>query len=426
MLTLVRSVWEPVLEKRRQGIITVMAAIVSGGFTVYNNRIFPSLFSNKVLFLNVLFLSLISVIICHCKYWHAFCLVFTSWAVLLLADFFIQTLVFVILDGMELQPDILLTATVFRCGYLLAWMMVLAGAVCLIRKWGRRRELRVAVYLKWGWFLMLPLFVSIVYFQRIYKQLVFQRLVSQRSLYMWWIFVLGGMLLSVAVLAYLAVQRERERYWLLQQRTRMVEHDYRMMQREYQEKEIMLHDVGKHMRLIREMARGNDTEEIIRYLDDMDAILQKGRNRELVNHDLLNLVLNSKFREAEEAGISVRYELGDMGNLLLKPVELCALFTNILDNAIEANQAMADGGKRWISLKCIRRGEMLILAVSNPTPGVKLTFIEGIPQTSKKDKVKHGLGMQSIQQVVDIYEGDMQVKVQEGIFHLLVHLKGFD
>ena len=56
-------------------------------------------------------------------------------------------------------------------------------------------------------------------------------------------------------------------------------------------------------------------------------------------------------------------------------------------------------------------------------PGVKLTFIEGIPQTSKKDKVKHGLGMQSIQQVVDIYEGDMQVKVQEGIFHLLVHLK---
>ena len=40
------------------------------------------------------------------------------------------------------------------------------------------------------------------------------------------------------------------------------------------------------------MAEVGQKQEIFSYLDEMNGILQKGKNRVLVNHDLLNLILN--------------------------------------------------------------------------------------------------------------------------------------
>ena len=155
------------------------------------------------------------------------------------------------------------------------------------------------------------------------------------------------------------------------------------------------------------------------------GVLRKGRNRDLVNHDLLNLILNRKFQEAEEAGISVWYELDDMEKLVLKSMEICALFANILDNSIEANQALTKETGRWIRVTCTRKKKMLVISCSNPVPNGKIRFVGGIPQTTKKDSGNHGLGMRSIQQVVDSSGGHMQIEVKDDIFGLKIYLEGF-
>ena len=115
-----------------------------------------------------------------------------------------------------------------------------------------------------------------------------------------------------------------------------------------------------------------------------------------------------------------------MDGLLLSSVEIVALISNILDNAIEANQGLAEGVERWIDLKCTRKGMMLVIIASNSKTGGKLKFNGEIPRTTKKDKkARHGLGMRSIQQVVKRYEGHMQIEAEENTFKLIVYLKGF-
>lgn len=157
----------------------------------------------------------------------------------------------------------------------------------------------------------------------------------------------------------------------------------------------------------------------------MEQIPQKVRNQDMVNHELLNLILNRKFQEAESFGITVEYRFDDMCGLLLTQMEVCALFTNILDNAIEAIQALAEEKGRWIQLDCARKGRMLVISESNPMPEWKIHFVEGIPQTTKKDKWNHGLGMQSIRRVVESYDGYMQIDVKESTFQLVIFLEGF-
>ena len=144
-----------------------------------------------------------------------------------------------------------------------------------------------------------------------------------------------------------------------------------------------------------------------------------------MNHDMLNLILNHKFQEAEDAGISVQYEMEDMGGLLLKPTEVCALFSNILDNAIEANQKLADGMERWMKLVCTRKGQILIIDILNPIAEKKIRFVGGILETTKQDKGEHGFGMRSIRQIVNAHNGHMLVETENGIFRFTVYLKGF-
>lgn len=375
------------------------------------------LFSNNFMMIIVLLLSLASSATYYCRYRDAFCNIFLLWTGLALVDFLFQTIAYVILADVGIAADIFLTATLYRGIYLLFCAVFLCVAVRFVCRW---MKADIGLNLKWKWLFVPPLFWGMVYFQRIYLLLV-----SEQVMRSWWVFLSGNILILLIFTGYFIIRKEREHNRLQQLKMDMMEYDYRALRRGYEEKEILLHDVKKHMQVIRGLVEAGQKQEIFGYLDEMNGMLQKGRNRDLVNHDLLNLILNQKFQEAEDAGISIQYEMEDMGGLQLKPTEICALFSNILCNAIEANQKIAEGMERWIKLVCTRKGQILIINISNPMAEKKIRFVGGIPETTKQDKGEHGFGMRSIRQIVNTHNGHMLVETENGIFRFIVYLRGF-
>lgn len=205
-----------------------------------------------------------------------------------------------------------------------------------------------------------------------------------------------------------------------------IENEYQTWQQAYEKIEILQHDFNKHKQFIQDLIEEGKGKDAIGFLEEIDMALKKNINRKLVNHGMLNLVLNRKMKEGEASGIAVQYEMCDMDGLLLSSVEIVALISNILDNAIEANQKLTEGVERWMNLECTRNGMMLVIFASNSKAGGKLKFSGEIPRTTKKDKeAHHGLGMRSIQQVVRRYEGHMRIEVEENTFRLTIYLKGF-
>lgn len=404
--------------KRRQNLIWIVMILLLSVLNASNDSMIRSLFSNNCMIIIVLLLSLAGCTTYDSRFRDSFCIIFLFWTGLALADFFFQTITCIILTDMGMTADIFLTKTLYRSVYLLLCSVLLCTALRFLRR--RTKGCEAGRYLKWGWFLVLPFFVCMIYFQRIYKLLI-----SEQVMRRWWIFLMGSLLAALAFGGYVIMQRERESGRLLKLKTDMLESDYRELLRAYEEKEILRHDIKNHMTVIREMAEEGRNQEILCYLDELNRVLQKGRNRNLANHDLLNLILNQKFREAEETGISLRYELEDMSGLLLKPTEICALFSNMLDNAIEANRRITEDMERWIELTCTRKGQMLLLCISNPMAETGVRFSGGLPETTKLDKREHGFGMRSIRQVVDIHEGHIQIETQNGTYDLTVCLKGF-
>ena len=101
--------------------------------------------------------------------------------------------------------------------------------------------------------------------------------------------------------------------------------------------------------------------------------------------------------------------------------DLYCLFGNIIDNAAEAVAHLSDDEKRVINLTCGARGDMALIEEENYYEG-DLTFEDGLPQTTKSDKMYHGYGVRSIRLIARRYGGEATMSADGGIFSLKVLL----
>lgn len=99
--------------------------------------------------------------------------------------------------------------------------------------------------------------------------------------------------------------------------------------------------------------------------------------------------------------------------------DICSLFGNALDNAIEAVSKLEREEERVISLIVRTRLEMLSIAVDNYFSS-PLTFENGLPLTTKEDRRVHGFGLKSMQLLVERYGGEMSVFAEGDMFHLAI------
>ena len=87
-----------------------------------------------------------------------------------------------------------------------------------------------------------------------------------------------------------------------------------------------------------------------------------------------------------------------------------------MDNALERT-IQEDADKRIISLRIHRHGQMVLFHLEN-TCSESPEFNGGLPVTTKKDKDFHGFGVKSIRYIVQKYDGEMLMRVQDGKFIL--------
>ncbi len=98
--------------------------------------------------------------------------------------------------------------------------------------------------------------------------------------------------------------------------------------------------------------------------------------------------------------------------------DICTIFANALDNAIEACQKCSEKGT--ISIAAQERQGYQAISMKNPTVSGDTV---GKMKTTKEDIHNHGLGLLSMEQAVKRYDGDMETKIKNGFFELSITMK---
>ncbi len=174
------------------------------------------------------------------------------------------------------------------------------------------------------------------------------------------------------------------------------------------------HDL-KH--LILAIKAEKDPEKKLGYLTQMEESIALQEAFIRTENGVLDTVLTTKGIYCVQNNIKFTC-LGD-GKLLefMHAIDICSIFGNALDNAIESAQKMSDPDKRLINVSIYESSGFVMLEFENYFEE-NLVMKEDIPVTTKRDKFLHGYGLKSIRIAVEKYRGTMTLHTDNNWFTL--------
>ena len=155
------------------------------------------------------------------------------------------------------------------------------------------------------------------------------------------------------------------------------------------------------------------------YLDEMESEIRVYEAQNKTGNDILDTVLTSKSLYCDKHKIGITC-VAD-GHLLdfMDVMDICTIFGNALDNAIECELKIPDKEKRLIHLSVAAKKQFLTISIENYCEE-EAVFKDGLPLTSKKDHAYHGFGVKSIQHSAQKYGGSLTVSQEKNWFRLMI------
>lgn len=183
----------------------------------------------------------------------------------------------------------------------------------------------------------------------------------------------------------------------------------------------LVHDTKNHYLMISEYERTGEYEKLHQYVEELKNSFVKINPQVYTGNRILDLVLSQKRLESMQKGISFELDAMPLAKLPLKDREICSLFGNLLDNAVEA--CVKVHGERKIRVKIKNQKHLIFIEIANSMD--KAPIKEGQRfLTAKQDKRIHGYGLRSVQRIVETYEGDISYEVKPKEF--VVYISFFD
>lgn len=205
---------------------------------------------------------------------------------------------------------------------------------------------------------------------------------------------------------------------------------YETMEQQHFEIRRMKHDLANHLQAVAILPL-EQKDAYIRELLDNTGITQ---TLDYCADGTVNAVLTTKESLMHQNGITFEKQIDIPKEIPIEKADLCAVFANALDNAIEALERECVERKEIIMESRARKG-MLVLSVKNPTTAQMDGSNTGIRagknsvnvkkeillQTSKADRKNHGFGIHSMKEIVERHGGELEIKIENGWFELFLY-----
>ncbi len=157
------------------------------------------------------------------------------------------------------------------------------------------------------------------------------------------------------------------------------------------------------------------------WLDAMEGDIDSYEAQSNTGNTVLDTVITSKNLYCQKHKISLTCVVDGMALRFLDAMDICTIFGNALDNAIEAVLQIPQKEKRLIHLTAAAQKGFLLIRVENYFEG-SIKFDAGNPVSTKGDDRFHGYGIKSIRYSAQRYGGSVSIDVKKNWFDLKVLL----
>ncbi|MBD5492666.1 MAG: GHKL domain-containing protein [Lachnospiraceae bacterium] len=193
---------------------------------------------------------------------------------------------------------------------------------------------------------------------------------------------------------------------------------YKMLAEQYRQSERLRHDMKNHIIALSALSRNKEWEKIDDYLKSMERIALDAVG-DMTGNKAVDALLYQKRKRAEEENIQWECDVQIPKGNDINEFDLCVLFGNLLDNALEACGRMQRNECRFINIQAKTVKKCFLLEVKNSMDRTE-KYIAGF--TNKGDSQEHGIGLLNVGDVVKKYNGVVNTEAENGIFVMSILL----
>ncbi len=192
---------------------------------------------------------------------------------------------------------------------------------------------------------------------------------------------------------------------------------YAEVERNFRIQNERIHDTRHHLVALSTMASTGRIDDLGQYLSRLLEQYGGSTAARQCENEVANAILGGYISIAKEKGIAVSAELDLPQRMGMDEYELCTLFGNSLENAIEACQRIpADSAlfpKRYIKLKSRVEQDRLTVRIENSFQDDRAIVKDSFASSKGS---RGGIGLESVKAVLDLYQGSLSCERQGSAF----------
>ncbi len=200
----------------------------------------------------------------------------------------------------------------------------------------------------------------------------------------------------------------------------LIQHlQYNTLQERIHDARRAKHDIRHHISILKSYAEKRDYESLTDYLNQYQKTMPDDRSIVFCENLPANALLLYFAQIAKDNNVDFAVQANIPADLAITENDLSVLMGNLLENALDACIAQKEG-KRKIRIKAKTNQSAFFLTVDNTFDGLIRQTLQGDFLSTKENG--SGIGLISVQQIVDKYEGTLQIHHNQSEFRASVML----
>lgn len=174
------------------------------------------------------------------------------------------------------------------------------------------------------------------------------------------------------------------------------------------------HDINGHFTALKGYLDAEDISNARRYLADLSEEFHAAAPSIHTGNNALDAILSAKQSLAASKNITLTTKIRIQRALPIDPRDLCIIFGNALDNAIEACDRLSEQTEKSIDLLLMEETGTLYCQITNTAP----PRCNAVFTTSKADSINHGFGLDNIRDALEKYNANLNISQNATLFTL--------
>ena len=203
---------------------------------------------------------------------------------------------------------------------------------------------------------------------------------------------------------------------LIKEKMNMQCQHYLSLQESQETVKKLHHDINNHMICIKKIHGNNSLAS--EYINEISNQIESCNYNFDTKNMVLDIILTEKKYICDKDSIDFLVDINFEKCKFMEMIDICSIFSNILDNAIEACNKIKNKDKKIILKGTIVNDFFVVKCVNTKENDVILSGNKIM--TDKKDKNLHGIGINSIKSSVKKYDGNVEFKFEDDKFIVVI------